>query len=335
MTYHSPVTLLQDAYGRTIRDLRLSVTDRCNFQCLYCLPMKVPHLPRAHILTFDEIERLARLFVGFGVHKLRLTGGEPLVRHDFVKLVERLARLKDEGLQELAMTSNGFLLPPLARSLRDAGLDRLNLSCDSLDPEGFRRMTGQDGLERVFAALDAAREAGFQGTKLNCVVIRGLNEHEVADFAAFAQDTGTIVRFIEFMPLDSGQEWGRDKVVPRTEILERIGERFPLEEIPPRHPAETARRYRLPGGAEIGVIASVTSPFCGRCNRLRLTADGQLRTCLFSLKEHDLKTPMREGLDEEGLAALVRHAVFGKEPGHRINEEDYVQPDRTMVGIGG
>lgn len=327
--------ILQDSYGRVIRDLRVSITDRCNFRCLYCLPMKVPHLPRAHILTFDEIERLARLFVGFGVRKLRLTGGEPLVRHDVVRLVERLARLKDEGLQELAMTSNGFLLPPVAQSLRDAGLDRLNLSCDSLDREGFRRITGQDGLDKVLAALEAARDAGFRGTKLNCVVIRGMNEHELADFASFAVETGHIVRFIEFMPLDSGYEWGRERVVPASEMLERIGERYELEPLPPRHPAETARRYLLPGGAEIGLIASVTSPFCGRCNRLRMTADGHLRTCLFSLKEHDLKELMRAGADDQELARFVSRAVYGKEKGHRINEADYVQPDRTMVGIGG
>ena len=330
----TPATL-QDSYGRTIRDLRLSVTDRCNFRCRYCLPVQVPHLPRPQILTFDEIERLARAFVGLGVRKIRLTGGEPLLRADFVRLVERLARLKGEGLEELAMTSNGFLLPPVARSLREAGMDRLNLSCDSLDREGFLRVTGQDGLDRVMAALEAAREAGFQGTKLNCVVIRGWNEHEVVDFAAFARDTGHTVRFIEFMPLDSGAEWGRERVVSAREILDRLEARFPLEEIPPRHPAETARRYRLPGGAEIGIIASVTAPFCGRCNRLRLTADGHLRTCLFSLKEHDLKTLLRQGADDGELTRALHRAVLGKEPGHRINDPDYRQPDRTMVGIGG
>lgn len=330
-----PSAGLKDSYGRTIGDLRISITDRCNFACLYCMPEKVPHLARQEILTFEEIERLARLFLNLGVRKIRLTGGEPLARHGVVELVERLSALKAQGLADLAMTTNGYLLPRLVGALRRAGLDRLNLSCDSLDRENFLRITRRDGLPRLLTAIRAAEEAGFSPLKINCVVVRGLNDHEVADFARFALDTGHIVRFIEFMPLDSGQAWGRERLFSGREILERLRSRFRVEEIPARHPAETARRYLVEGRAEVGIIASVTSPFCGRCNRLRLTAEGYLRTCLFAHQETDLKTPLRAGASDADLAALAAAAVGAKEAGHRINEPDFVQPARSMVCIGG
>lgn len=335
MSMSLPRSELKDSYGRTIRDLRISITDRCNFACLYCMPEKVPHLARHEILTFEEVERLARLFLDLGVRKIRLTGGEPLARHGVVDLVGRLAALKGRGLVDLAMTTNGYLLPRLASDLRRAGLDRLNLSCDSLDRENFRRITRCDGLPRLLEAIRAAEEAGFAPLKINCVVVRDFNDHEVGDFARFALDTGHIVRFIEFMPLDSGQVWGRERLVSGREILERLRSRFRVEEMPARHPAETARRYLVEGRAEIGIIASVTSPFCGRCNRLRLTAEGYLRTCLFSHKETDLKTSLRAGASDAHLAALVAAAVGAKEAGHRINEPDFVPPARSMVCIGG
>ncbi len=326
---------LQDGFGRQLGDLRLSVTDRCNFRCRYCRPTGIPGLPREEILSFDEIERLARLFVSLGIRKIRVTGGEPLVRRDLPLLLRRLAGLKGQGLQELVLTSNGSLLAPLAGLLRRSGVDRLNLSCDSLRREGFKALTGRDGLDLFLEGLKAAHEAGFRGTKVNCVVIRGLNDHEILDFARFADQQGLAVRFIEFMPLDSGSEWGPERVVPAAEILSRLRESLDLEEIPARNPAETASRFRLPGGGEVGVISSVTAPFCARCNRVRLTADGHLRTCLFALEETDLRGLMRQGVEDSELLESIRRAVLGRERGHRVNEPGYLRPGRDMAGIGG
>lgn len=326
---------LQDDFGRRLGDLRLSVTDRCNFRCLYCRPSEVAGMPRQEILSFDEIERLARVFVLLGIRKIRVTGGEPLVRRDLPLLLRRLALLKDQGLEELVLTSNGSLLGPVAQTLREAGVDRLNLSCDSLRPEGFQRLAGRDGLALFLQGLEAAREAGFRGTKVNCVVIRGVNDHEVVDFARFARQWDLAVRFIEFMPLDAGAEWGPERVVPAAEILARLQEVFELTPIPPRNPAETASRFSLAGAGEIGVISSVTAPFCARCNRVRLTADGHLRTCLFSLHETDLRGLMRSGAEDPDLVQAIRRAVLTRERTHHVNEPDYIRPGRDMAGIGG
>ena len=326
---------LQDDFGRRLGDLRLSVTDRCNFRCLYCRPSEVAGLPRQEILSFDEIERLARIFVLLGIRKIRVTGGEPLVRRDLPLLLRRLALLKDRGLEELVLTSNGSLLAPLARTLRDAGVDRLNLSCDSLEAEGFRRLTGRNGLDLFMRGLEAAQHAGFQGIKVNCVVIRGLNDHEVVDFARFARQRDLAVRFIEFMPLDAAAEWGAERVVPAAEILARLRGEFELIPVPPRNPAETASRFSLAGAGEIGVISSVTAPFCERCNRIRLTADGHLRTCLFALQETDLRGLMRSGAEDPDLVQAIRCAVLTRERTHHVNEPGYIRPGRDMAGIGG
>jgi len=326
---------LQDGFGRTLGDLRLSVTDRCNFRCLYCRPSEVPGLPRQEILSFDEIERLARVFVSLGIRKIRVTGGEPLVRRDLPLLLRRLALLKDRGLEELVLTSNGSLLGPMALALREAGVDRLNLSCDSLSAEGFRHLAGRDGLALFLQGLEAAREAGFRGTKVNCVVIRGVNDHEVVDFARFAHQWDLAVRFIEFMRLDAAAEWGPERVLPAAEILARLQEAFVLTAIPPRNSAETASRFSLAGAGEVGVISSVTAPFCARCNRVRLTADGHLRTCLFSLQETDLRGLMRSGAEDPDLVQAIRCAVLTRERTHHVNEPGYIRPGRDMAGIGG
>lgn len=326
---------LRDSYGRTIGDLRISVTDRCNFRCTYCIPSEaVQWKPKSEILSFEEIVRLTRVLVREGVHKIRVTGGEPLLRPGVVTLVEQLASL--DRVTDLALTTNGRHLAEFAPALKAAGLHRLNVSLDSLNARRFHEMTRRNALGEVLEGIEAAGRAGFFPVKVNAVIIRGVNDDEVVDFARFAAETGHTVRFIEFMPLDSGHTWSRDQVVPGREIIERIGAEMPLVRLPARTDSETSRRYRFvdsPG--EIGAITPVTDPFCGNCNRLRLTADGQLRTCLFSMAEHDLKTPMRAGATDEELRELIAIAVLGKEAGHRINQADFQQPERTMSRIGG
>ncbi|MFN0066413.1 MAG: GTP 3',8-cyclase MoaA [Limisphaerales bacterium] len=351
---------LTDSFGRVMRDLRVSVTDRCNFRCLYCLPEteeaanfyrtrfdpgKNPHpaslhrtivhawKPRDALLTFEEIERAVRVAVSLGVEKVRLTGGEPLLRQGFERLVARLAGVP--GVRDLAMTTNGFLFAPKARALRDAGLRRVSFSLDSLDRENFRRLTGRDGLADVLAAVRLACGLGFGPVKVNAVIIRGLNDHEIEALADWAGSEGVTLRFIEFMPLDSGRAWQRGHVVPGHEILTRLRARHGLLPVAPADPAETASRWRVPGGAEIGIIAPVSEPFCGHCNRIRLTADGQVRTCLFSLGEHDLKARLRDGSDDEVLAAWLRGVVWHKEERHHIGEPGFAQPARSMSCIGG
>ncbi|MFM1769970.1 MAG: hypothetical protein RJA22_2499 [Verrucomicrobiota bacterium] len=346
---------LIDSHGRILRDLRVSVTDRCNFRCLYCLPeteaahqfyrgrwANLPEskpiarqwAPRAQILRFEEIERLVRLFVRLGIEKVRLTGGEPLLRQELEHLVARLSRI--EGLRDLALTSNGFLFPQKAAALHAAGLRRISFSLDSLQPANFRKITGRDGLSGVLSAITLARQLGLHPVKVNAVIIRDLNDHEIEDLAAFGHAEDLALRFIEFMPLDSGRTWLRDLVVPGREILARLQARFDLRPLAPSHPAETARRWAFPDGrGEIGIIAPVSEPFCGHCNRIRLTADGKIRTCLFSVTEHNLRDRLREGASDEDLAALLHTIVAGKEPGHRIGQPDFVQPDRTMSCIGG
>ncbi|MGH9456346.1 MAG: GTP 3',8-cyclase MoaA [Thermoanaerobaculia bacterium] len=327
--------VLRDSYGRTIGDLRISITDRCNFRCTYCIPVEnVEWKRREEILSYEEIVRLTRIFARFGIRKLRVTGGEPLLRPQVTSLIERVAAI--DGIDDLALTTNGKLLPAFAPALRAAGVKRLNVSLDSLRPEKFHLMTRRDALADVLQGIAAATAAGFHPIKINAVIIRGVNDDEIADFAQFARETGHTIRFIEFMPLDSGHLWSAEQVMPGREILERLREAFPLRPVAPRHSAETATRWGFADAeGEIGIIAPVTAPFCGNCNRVRLTADGQLRTCLFSLVEHDLKSPLRAGATDGELADRISQAVWRKEAGHRILEPDFVQPQRTMSCIGG
>jgi cyclic pyranopterin phosphate synthase len=324
-----------DRFGRVATDLRISVTDRCNLRCTYCMPPEgVTWLPREEILTFEEIARLVGVFRGMGVRTIRLTGGEPTVRRDVPELVRMIRAAAPDA--DLSMTTNGLLLEVLAAPLAAAGLDRVNVSVDSLMRHRFAEMTRRDALDRVFVGLRAAEAAGLQPIKLNCVVLRDTNDEEVADFAAYARETGYDVRFIEYMPLDAQHAWERVKVVPSREVLARIEERFPLVPDDDGEPA-TATRYRFAVGAHgsVGVIASVTEPFCESCDRMRITADGQFRTCLFALSETDLRGAVRSGASDADLDALVRAAMWEKGPGHRIDHPDFVQPQRAMSSIGG
>jgi cyclic pyranopterin phosphate synthase len=339
-----------------LRDLRVSVTDRCNFRCLYCLPeteaaanfyqnrfaggahgaqaIPRPWQPVSKILTFEEIERMVKIAVGLGIDKVRLTGGEPLMRQQIEKLVEMLARIP--GVRDLAMTSNGFLFVQKGRALRDAGLRRISFSLDSLDRDNFKKITGRDGLAEVLASLDLAQELGLQPIKVNAVIIRGINDHEVEALGEFAAKRALSFRFIEFMPLDSSRAWQKEMVVPGREILERLRKRFELQPLVSLNPAETARRWAMPGGrGEIGIIAPVSEPFCGHCNRLRLTADGKIRTCLFSVVEHDARGLLRGGASDDDLREFMRSVAWQKEDRHHIGEPTFVQPERTMSCIGG
>jgi GTP 3',8-cyclase len=331
------VVLLEDSYGRSIRDLRISLTDRCNFRCFYCLPNGEPPLARKdQILTFEEIEYIADVFISLGIEKIRLTGGEPMLRRDLVGLVERLSRLKP-ALRDLALTTNGHLFPRHAKGLRAAGLDRVTISLDSLNKERFIDITGVDALNEVLDAIDVANATGFVPVKLNAVIVRGRNDDELVDFAAFAREKGVSFRFIEFMPLDSGHEWSRDLVVPGKEIFETINAVFPLELQSKFRGTETAWKYAFSDGSpgEIGIIAPVTQMFCGQCSRIRLTADGQIRTCLFSTTEHDLRGVVRSGATRQEVIEFIDSVVMKKEPRHRINDAEFVQPSRTMSFIGG
>jgi cyclic pyranopterin phosphate synthase len=326
---------LVDRFGRVHDDLRISVTDRCNLRCVYCLPdLDVDFLPVAEILTFDEIERVARVARSLGVNSVRLTGGEPLLRRHLVELVGRLSSL---GFNDLALTTNGTHLTRWARDLADAGLRRVNISCDSLQPERFANIRRRGQLDDVFQALNAAYEAGLTPVKINVVVMAGVNDDEVLDFCAFARERGCTVRFIEFMPLDAGGHWDRTKVVAADDLIARISQQWPLEPVPTdrvdRAPAE---RFRfLDGGGEIGFVASVTRPFCGTCNRLRLTADGAIRNCLFSDDELSLRSVTRSGGTDGDIAHVLRRAVWGKLPGHGINDAGFLRPTRSMSQIGG
>jgi len=352
---HGSPGALRDAFGRVLRDLRVSVTDRCNFRCLYCLPeteaaqnfyrghwAQMPNpapltpqwLPRSEILSFEEIERLVRVAVRLGIHKLRLTGGEPLLRQGVEELVARVARIP--GIEDLAMTTNGFLFPTKARALRAAGLRRVSFSLDSLDRANFRRITGRDTLDGVLESIRLAQELGFAPVKVNAVVIRGLNDHELPALAEFARQRNLSLRFIEFMPLDSARAWQREMVVTGAEILARLQERFALCPVPRSDPSATARRWAFADGrGEIGIIAPVSEPFCGHCNRIRLTADGKIRTCLFSVTEHDARPLLRNGVDDETLAAWLRGVAWQKEERHHVGEPDFQPPPRSMSCIGG
>ncbi|HEX9236808.1 MAG TPA: GTP 3',8-cyclase MoaA [Actinomycetota bacterium] len=325
---------LIDRFGRVADDLRVSLTDRCNFRCTYCMPAEgLQWLPKSQILTFEEITRLVRVFAGLGVRSLKLTGGEPTVRAQVPKLVAMLRAAVPDA--DMSMTTNGLLLDRLASPLADAGLDRVTISCDSLLRHRFAEMTRRDALEQVMAGVAAAQDAGLTPIKINCVLIAGTNDDEVVDFARYARTTGFEVRFIEYMPLDADHQWERDKVLPSAEIVEAIDAVFPL--VPEGEGHEPATKYVFADGApgSIGVIASVTEPFCDTCNRLRITAEGELRACLFSMEETDLREPIRSGASTEEIEGLIRASVWGKWEGHKINHPDFERPARSMSMIGG
>jgi GTP 3',8-cyclase len=325
---------LIDSFGRVHRDLRISVTDRCNYRCTYCMPAEgLDWLPRDEVLTFEEIERMARLLVQrFGFDSIRLTGGEPTVRADLPKLVAKLVPL---GV-DLALTTNGSTLVNQARPLAEAGLTRINISLDTLRPDRFVEITRRDDLDRVLAGIDAALAAGLSPVKINVVMMRGVNDDELVDFARFGRERGVVVRFIEFMPLDAQGDWTDDQVVTHAEVVERIGEVFPLEPADVGRGSAPAERFRYrDGGGEIGVIASVTQSFCSSCDRIRLTAEGQLRACLFALEDTDLRTPLRDGASDDDLADLVVSTVGAKWAGHNIGDAVFIRPNRSMSQIGG
>lgn len=339
-------------------DLRVSLTDRCNFRCLYCLPeteaaanfyqhrfapkgrsfstepIARKWQPREKLLTYEEIERVVRLFVALGVHKIRLTGGEPLLRRDVDHLIQHLTAIP--GVDDLALTTNGFNFHEHAERLHAAGLKRISFSLDSLDRDNFKKITGQDCLETVVKSIRIARDIGMHPIKVNAVVIRDVNDHEIEALAEFGMNEGVIMRFIEFMPLDSGRAWLKEIVVSGREIRDRLQRRFTLEPLGANHAAETANRWRIAGSsAEIGIIAPVTEPFCGHCNRIRLTSDGKIRTCLFSLNEPDLREKLRGGESDEAIASWLRAVVWNKEERHHIGEPEFEQPERSMSCIGG
>jgi cyclic pyranopterin phosphate synthase len=325
---------LRDKFGRQITDLRISVTDRCNFRCVYCRsadPEK--YRGRDELLSWPELERLAEIFVRLGIQKIRVTGGEPLVREGVEGFIGRLSAL---GVRDLSMTSNGHELADRVPHLVAAGLRRINISLDSLDPARFEKITRTKTFASVMRGIAAVQDSPLGPAKINAVLVRGINDQEVEDFAVFARERGVVMRFIEFMPLDADRHWHREAVVPAAEVFERISARWPLEQIP-HEPSETARKYRFADGTpgEIGLIAPVTQPFCGHCSRIRLTADGKLRTCLFSKDDHDLRGLLRGGAPDAEIAGYLRSVVLEKEAGHGINAPDFRPPSRTMVFIGG
>ena len=346
---------LADSHGRILRDLRVSLTDRCNFRCLYCLPeteaarnfyrghwAKMPNpapigrewLPREKILSFEEIERVIRITTSLGIQKIRLTGGEPLLRHDVEQLVARIAIIP--GVQDLAMTSNGFLFPQKAHALRDAGLQRVSFSLDSLDRDNFKKITGRDGLGELLESITMAQQLGFHPVKVNAVIIREINDHEIESLAGFAREKNLSLRFIEFMPLDSARAWQKEMVVTGGEILKRLQAGLEMQPAPSENPSSTSKRWRFSDGrGEIGIIAPVSEPFCGHCNRIRLTADGKIRTCLFSVTEHDLRPLLRTGLSDDDIADWLQAVVLQKEARHHIGEPEFVPPSRSMSCIGG
>jgi GTP 3',8-cyclase len=330
-----PLEPLKDGHGRLIGDLRVSVTDRCNFRCQYCMPAEgLPWLEREEILSFEEIARLVRLFAAMGVHDVRLTGGEPLVRRDFPRLAKMLAGI--EEVHDLSVTTNGYLLERDAEALVAAGVDRFNVSVDSLQRDRFFQLTRRDALPRVLRGLEKLAEyPEAHPIKINAVAIRDFTEEEAIPFAEFARRTPYEVRFIEFMPLDADHAWSPDQVLTGAEIRAAIDAVYPLEPAP-REPHATARVYRFKDGrGKIGFINPVSEPFCGDCNRIRLTADGRLRTCLFSLNETDLRTAMRQGADDAEVEQIIRDAVWRKELKHHVGEPGFIQPTRSMSAIGG
>src|SRR5271155_6099878 len=327
---------LTDNFGRSIHDLRISITDRCNYKCVYC---RTGTNGAAYAeLPFDDYLRMARILVGLGITKIRLTGGEPLLRKGIVEFVNDLSKLRTLAGKkpEIALTTNGHLLAEIAQPLKEAGLDRVTVSMDAVDPERFARITRvPNGYENVLAGVRAARQAGLDPVKINCVLLRGFNEDQIIPFGMFAREERVVVRFIEFMPLEEGRTWSPDTVVTLDEILRRMAEYRPLVEIPHAR-SETARRYRFDDGVgEIGIIAPVSHPFCGHCSRIRITSDGKIRTCLFSVWDHDLHAQMQRGASDAELAEFIRGVVEKKEQRHHIGEPDFVPASRTMVHIGG
>jgi GTP 3',8-cyclase len=327
---------LTDNFGRSIHDLRISITDRCNYRCVYC---RTGTNGAAYAeLPFADYLRIARILVGLGITKIRLTGGEPLLRKGIVEFVRDLAKLRTVGGEKpaIALTTNGHLLAEIAQPLKDAGLDRVTVSMDAVDPVRFARITRvPNGYESVLAGVRASRKAGLDPVKINCVLLRGFNEDQIIPFGMFAREERVVVRFIEFMPLEEDRLWTPEIVVPLVEILARMSEYLPLEEIA-HEGSETARRYRFSDGVgEIGIIAPVSHPFCGHCSRIRITSDGKLRTCLFSVWDHDLHELMRRGATDEKLAEFILKVVEKKEERHHIGESGFVPASRTMVHIGG
>jgi GTP 3',8-cyclase len=330
-----PPDRLIDSFGRVHNNLRISVTDRCNIRCVYCMPEQVEFLPRAALLTFEEIERFVRIAVTLGINKVRLTGGEPLMRRDLTTLVEKLAAIP--GLDDIGLTTNGILLAPMAQALRGAGLSRINVSLDTMDPAKFERLARRPGFEQAIEGILAAKATGFQPVKINAVAMRGITEDDVVPLALFAREHGLELRFIEYMPLDAGHVWEREKVLFASDILELlvrgIGPLAPSAHQDPRAPA-LDYEY-VDGGGRVGFIASISRPFCMSCNRIRLTSDGKLRNCLFSLEETDVRRLLQGGASDSEIAQAIRDSVASKWEGHEINTSRFIQPERLMHSIGG
>ncbi len=327
---------LIDTFGRVHDNLRISVTDRCNLRCFYCMPAdNIEFMPRQELLTFEEIARVVRVAAGLGIRKLRLTGGEPLVRRELEKLVELLAAIP--GIDDIGLTTNALLLDQQAEALYAAGLRRINISLDALDPVAFKQFTRRDGYERTLVGIRAAQRAGFDPIKINAVSVRGLTEDQIVPFGRFARETGLEVRFIEYMPLDADNAWERDKVLFAHEIIARLStELQPLVPLPEQDPGAPATDYQFADGiGRIGFIASVSRPFCLSCNRIRLTADGKIRNCLFSLEETDLRELLRGTGTDEQIATAIQASVAAKKEGHEINTARFIQPLRPMYSIGG
>ena len=329
-----PPDRLVDRFGRVHTSLRIGVTDRCNLRCRYCMPEQVEFLPRSEILTFEEIERVTRVACRLGIRKVRITGGEPLVRRNVTDLVARLRRLPE--LEEIALTTNGLLLADHAAALKEAGLDRLNISLDSVRPEVFGEWTRRDALPRVLEGIDAALQAGLDSIRLNALAIRGLTEKEIGPLLHFARSKELEIRFIEFMHIDGEGQWERESVLTGAEIRRQIEAEFgKLSERPRPDPAQPARDYVLPNGTRVGLICSVSEPFCETCNRLRLTAEGQLRNCLFSKVSWDIRELLRSGADDVSLMERMRECIAAKKRGHGTDDPSMLRPDLAMYQIGG
>ena len=341
MTSSTPISasmqrILKDSFGRVINNLRISVTDRCNFRCRYCMPEQgMTWLAKKELLTYEEITRLTRIFSSLGVKKLRLTGGEPLMRKDLHTLVGELASIG--GIEDIALTTNGYFLAEQAVHLSRAGLRRINVSLDSLDAAVFNEVTRRDYYDRVWKGIEAAESAGVRPIKLNVVLLRGVNDREIAAFARLARTKPYIIRFIEFMPIGSDDGWSADQVVPTKEVIAAIEHEIGMRLVPVEmHGAQPADRYAAEDGlGEFGFISSVSEPFCDHCNRVRITSDGKLRACLFSLEETDLKALLRNGAGEDVIAEAIQKTVWGKQEGHLINQPGFIRPERTMSQIGG
>jgi cyclic pyranopterin phosphate synthase len=327
---------LVDTFGRVHDNLRISVTDRCNIRCFYCMPAEnVTFLPKPQLLTFEEITRFVRMTIPLGVRKIRLTGGEPLVRQNLEVLVQQLRDV--EGIEDIGLTTNGILLADQAERLYQAGLRRLNVSLDALDPVKFKQITRREGFEKVIEGLTTAREVGFEKIKINAVSMRGITESEIIPFGRLARETGMEIRFIEFMPLDAERAWERDKVLFASEIIDELAREFgPLLPVGEYDPHAPASEYQFADGVgRIGFIASVSQPFCGSCNRFRLTADGKIRNCLFSLEETDIKSLLRGNASDDEIRLAIRQSIWDKKEGHEINAAKFIRPERAMHSIGG